>query len=482
MSKVGNVFVTDEEIASEFQRSTERFHVIACWIGIVLNLVWFISDYFVLPNYWLIFIEWRAAVSAVALVVLLFRKKISLSIYHCLFILVLGISIQNSYMWSVMDAEHMKQHTFAYIALFIGAGMLVLWEFYYSVILMVLTLIFNFLFFYLNQTSISFGEFMIDGAMLTFSVGVFCMFLIRSRYRLTLTEIKNRLGLARSKEIIEKEHAVVIEQKLKIETQKNLLEEFNKEVTDSINYAKRIQSALIPTEDEFLKYFKESFVFFKPKDIVSGDFYWIKEVDNKIFYATADCTGHGVPGGFMTMLGLSFLDEIVKVQEIYEPELILNRLREKIIDTLKQTGQVGENKDGMDIVICVYDVSSKKFSFSGANNSLYQINPDSDDLLEFKPDKQPCGFYHAAKPFTKVDIQVAKGSIFYSFTDGYADQFGGPKGKKFKYRQLEEILNTNKHLPFSQQKQILKDSIYAWMTNRYPQTDDMLIVGVKIDQ
>ena len=473
------VKIPENQIKEEFLRSTEKYHVIACWVGIVLNIAWFISDYFVMPSYWLTFIEWRISVSLITLVLLILRKKLSLTIYHCLFFLVVGISIQNAYMWSVMDAEHMKQHTFAYIALFIGAGMLVLWEIYFSIILMVLTFFFNILFFYLFQTKINFGEFMIDGAMLTFSSGIFCMFLIRSRYKLTFTEIKSRLELARSKEIIEEEHKRVSGQKIQIEAQKNQLEEFNKEITDSINYAKRIQAALLPAESDFKKYFKESFIFFKPKDIVSGDFFWIKELKGKIFYATADCTGHGVPGGFMTMLGLSFLDEIVKVKGINEPDQILNSLREKIVFTLKQTGETGENKDGMDIALCSVDFNSKEIIFSGANNSIYHLNNEK-ALLEIKPDKQPCGFFHHSKSFTTKKILFGDDESVYSFTDGYADQFGGPKGKKFKYKQLEELLIHNAHQSMSIQREILDHTIKNWTLDKYPQTDDILVIGIKL--
>ena len=479
MNKSAGIFISREQIKQEFYRSTERFHVIACWVGILLNLIWFVSDYFVLHEHWISFMEWRVTVSTGTIILLLFRKKIPVSIYVCMFFLVLGIAVQNAYMWSVMDADHMKQHTFAYMALFVGAGMLVLWEFYFSVILMSLTLISNFVFFSLFQDKMMFAEFMIDGGLLTFSVGIFCMFMIRSRYRLTMTEIKSRLELAKSKEIIEKEHTVVSEQKLQIESHKNLLEEVNKEITDSINYAKRIQAALIPTQKEFDQHFRQNFILFQPKDIVSGDFYWIKELGGKIYYATADCTGHGVPGGFMTMLGLSFLDEIVKVDGIIEPGQILDTLKERIVVTLKQTGEAGENKDGMDIALCCVDLSARQLTYAAANNSIYTFDP-IEHLAEHKPDKQPCGFFHASMPFSSNTISLTNGMMVYSLTDGYPDQFGGPKGKKFKYRQLEELLIQNANASVELQKKMLSDTLRQWMQNKYPQVDDILLIGIKI--
>jgi cytochrome c oxidase subunit IV len=224
-----------------------------------------------------------------------------------MFILVLGIVVQNAYMWSVMDIEHFQQHAFAYMVLFIGVGMLVLWEVIFSVIILAATIISNVIF-YLANSQLTVQEFIINGGLLILTVAVFCVFLIRTRYNLTYSEIRSRLELAKSKEIIEQKHEEVVHQK--------------KEITDSINYARSIQESLIPVESHFNSHFKDSFVLFKPKDIVSGDFFWIYEKNNEIFYATADCTGHGVPGGFMTMLGLSFLDEIVEVKGVKIPSEI----------------------------------------------------------------------------------------------------------------------------------------------------------------
>jgi phosphoserine phosphatase RsbU/P len=469
--------IDPELVKSEFYKNTEKFHVIACWVGIILNLVWFASDYFVLPDHWLQFVEWRIAVSASSLVLLLLRHKLGLNIYQVVFWLVLGISVQNAYMWSVMDLAHMQKHAFAYMVLFIGVGMLVLWDFIYSVILVVLTIVANMVF-YRMYSPLSVDEFTINGALLTFTVAIFSMFLIRGRQRLTIKEITSRLALARSKEIIEKEHGIVIQQKKEIEQQHDELEEKSKEITDSINYAKRIQTAFIPSEKVFASHFRESFVYFRPKDIVSGDFYWLLERDNKIFYVTADCTGHGVPGGFMTMLGLSFLDEIVGIKGETRTDAIVNYLRERIINTLKQTGDAGESKDGMDIAVCCLDKESKQLTFTGANNPVYICR--GSELIELKPDKQPCGFYFEPRPFSRTDYQLHEGDIVYSFTDGYADQFGGVQGKKFRYRELRRILIDNSTLPLARQKEVLASTMEAWMGKEHQQLDDILVIGVKI--
>lgn len=469
--------IDPELVKSEFYKNTEKFHVIACWVGIILNLVWFASDYFVLPDHWLQFAEWRIAVSSSSLLLLVFRHKLGLNIYQCVFYLVLGISVQNAYMWSVMDLEHMQKHAFAYMVLFIGVGMLILWDFVYSVILVILTIIANIVFYKL-YSPLSVDEFTINGALLTFTVAIFSMFLIRGRQRLTIKEITSRLALARSKEMIEKEHSIVIQQKREIEQQHGQLEEKTREITDSINYAKRIQTAFIPTQQAFAAHLPESFVYFRPKDIVSGDFYWITRKNECVFYVTADCTGHGVPGGFMTMLGLSFLDEIVEIKGEMHTDMIVNKLRDRIISTLKQSGDAGENKDGMDVAVCSIDTKRKMLSFTGANNPIYICRHG--ELIELKPDKQPCGFYFEPRPFSRTDYQLQSGDIIYSFTDGYADQFGGAQGKKFRYKELRRILLENSSQPLSRQKEILAKTMEDWMGTQHQQLDDILVIGVKI--
>lgn len=459
----GEIIVSNELVVKEFTRSTERFQIITCWVGIVLNLVWFISDYFVLPAYWVPFLLFRAGVSFTTLVVLLTKKITKIDIYRTLFVLVIGISIQNAYMWSVMDLEHLQKHAFAYMVLFIGVGMLVYWDVIFSIVLLVITVISNIVFYKLNS-NLSIDEFVISGGLLVFTVALFSVFLIRTRYRLTLNEIRSRLELAKSKEIIEEERNVVIEQK--------------KEITDSINYARRIQRAFIPAESEFNSCFTDSFVLFKPKDIVSGDFYWMHKKNNKIYYATADCTGHGVPGGFMTMLGLSFLEEIIDSKRSDNPAEVLNLLRDKIINTLKQGASSEENKDGMDIVLCCVDTKERVLTYAAANNSFYIGRGGA--LIDLKADKQPCGFFHDPKPFTAYEYQLEQGDCVYTFTDGYADQFGGPKGKKFRYKQFETLLIDNCKKPFTHQKEILGSAFENWK-GKLEQVDDVLVIGVKIN-
>jgi serine phosphatase RsbU (regulator of sigma subunit) len=465
--------IADSIVKKAFYESTEKTHIIACWVGILLNLVWAISDYFVQRDYFVSFFVFRLAISVISIVLLFIRKKIKVSIYSCMFVLVLGISIQNSYMWSVMDLAHFEEHTFAYMVLFIGTGMLVLWEGWLSIILLGLTVLSNLIFYNINST-LTPREFVIHGGLMTLTVLLFSLFLIRSRYKLTYNEIKSRLNLELSKQKLEM-------QNIEIEKQNKTLEYKNKEITDSINYARNIQMASIPAEDRFHQAFDQSFVFYKPKDIVSGDFYWIYEADQVIYYATGDCTGHGVPGGFMTMLGLTFLEEIIAGRRIEDPAEVLNLLRAKIINALNQNGSIGEQKDGMDITICRVDKTNNTLSYASANNSLYVIrrNEDAPIMEKLPADRQPCGFYHNNQPFTTRTVQLKQGDCIYTLTDGYADQFGGPKGKKFRVKELENILLKACHKTFKEQRDVLSNELNKWQGN-LEQVDDVLIIGVSV--
>jgi tetratricopeptide (TPR) repeat protein len=250
----------------------------------------------------------------------------------------------------------------------------------------------------------------------------------------------------------------------------------NKDITASITYAKRIQDALLKDEEHFSTHLPSHFIFLKPKDIVSGDFHWTLEKQDYWYFGAVDCTGHGVPGGFMSMLGIAFLNEINASVQLLNPAEILEQLRHKIMKELHQTGAAGESKDGMDISLARFDIKTKELQWSGANNSLYHIH--GNELIEIKADKQPIGYHPEPKPFVNHSVQLQKGESIYLFTDGFPDQFGGPKKRKFMYKPLKDLLLSIQHKSAEEQKTILSVTLSKWM-EKEDQTDDILVMGVK---
>lgn len=272
---------------------------------------------------------------------------------------------------------------------------------------------------------------------------------------------------------------LTIEQDLfaKISEQKEEIERQQRELQDSLRYAGSIQSALLPDERFIRKLFPESFIFFRPRDIVSGDFYWIYKKRNAAVLVAADCTGHGVPGAFMSILGISFLNEIIS-NGIPKANIILNQLRENIMKTLHQTGDLSKHKDGMDMVLVIIDFERKELQFSGAFNPMYMIR--NEKLIEFRGDKMPIGIGPTIeKSFTNKRLKIRSEDILYIFSDGFADQFGGAEEKKFKYGPFKDLLlKIHKH-PMDKQKQLLEQKFRRWRGD-LEQVDDILIIGLKI--
>ena len=276
----------------------------------------------------------------------------------------------------------------------------------------------------------------------------------------------------------QKANKLLTRQNNEIKSQRDKIAVQQKNITDSIQYASRIQNALLP-EDVYLKeVIPEHFILNKPKDIVSGDFYWLKQIKNKLIIAVADCTGHGVPGAFMSMLGVSFLNEIVKDKNIISASKALNRLNESVKKALHQTGKEDEARDGMDIALCVINKDTLELEFSGAYNPVYIVR--NKELIQLKGDKRPIGI-HLKRDivFTDKQLQLQKGDLIYIFSDGYCDQIGGAKNTKFKPGPFRELLVSIQDKTMNEQKEILDKTIEKWKGD-YEQIDDILIMGIKI--
>jgi serine phosphatase RsbU (regulator of sigma subunit) len=270
----------------------------------------------------------------------------------------------------------------------------------------------------------------------------------------------------------EKEQALKV-----IELQKFELELKDKNNTDSLIYAQRIQEALLPSETYFRKHFEDSFILFKPKDIVSGDFYWIGEKDEKIFVVAADCTGHGVPGALMSMIGLEIVEKTINVDNIEIPSKILAVMNKGLEKTFSREKNIGTIiRDGMDIGLCVIDRKRRKVEYAGAFLPLYLIRDGS--LVEISADKIIIGMNPDGLPYTDHELDLLADDIFYIFSDGYVDQFGGSENRKFMYRRFRYLLMTIHNFPVNDQKAILEENIKTWMGVN-EQVDDMMVIGFR---
>lgn len=236
--------------------------------------------------------------------------------------------------------------------------------------------------------------------------------------------------------------------------------------------------AMLPEKEHFGKFFSDYFIIFKPRDIVSGDFFWIGEDEKHIFFTVADCTGHGVPGAFMSTLGISMLNEIITNKSDLKANTVLSLLRDKIKTSLHQTGKEGEAADGMDIAFCVLNKNRKTLEFSGAYNPLFIFQEG--EFREYKADRMPIGIYYGENDtFTNYRIKVKKGDTLYIFSDGLVDQFGGPEGVKYKISKLKKLLSDINYKPMEEQRNIIETEFEKWRGSA-EQVDDITMIGIRI--
>ncbi|GAB4280295.1 MAG: hypothetical protein Kow0068_04470 [Marinilabiliales bacterium] len=327
-----------------------------------------------------------------------------------------------------------------------------------------------------------------------------CLILILLIRMYRMKNKANRLLMEQKEEIIS--------QRDEISRQKDIVSARNKEIKDSIEYAVRIQYAIFPNPEILRSYVSEYFIFYQPRDVLSGDFYWFNKIDDLLIIAVADCTGHGVPGALMSILGAAFLNEIINKEKIISPSEILNRLRLEVITVLKQSVNredmitVSQTKDGMDIALCTINLNSLETKYAGANNSIYIVTNNSKtkenlsgynyqpaglnheisnnyDLYEIKADKMPIATYVTMDDFSEHTFQLNKDDAIYMFSDGFADQFGGESGKKFKYKPFKQLILNIAALNMKEQKIKMISSFTEWK-NEYRQVDDVLVTGIRL--
>jgi serine phosphatase RsbU (regulator of sigma subunit) len=282
--------------------------------------------------------------------------------------------------------------------------------------------------------------------------------------------------------VTRKQNKLIALQKKDVELKSMLVEKANselsiknKEITDSIIYAKRIQAAILPPRNKIETYLGQSFVIYQPKDIVAGDFYWLEIKDDKVIFAVADCTGHGVPGAMVSVVCNNGLNRSVREYGLTRPNEILDKTRDIVIQEFDKSEE--DVNDGMDISLVSLDFNSKILQWSGANNALIIVR--GSEVIEIKADKQPIGKYVKAKPFTNHELELVKGDVIYAFTDGFHDQFGGPNGKKYLYKRFRELLLKNASLDMKTQQTNFVNVFNEWKGEN-EQVDDICIIGVRI--
>lgn len=311
-------------------------------------------------------------------------------------------------------------------------------------------------------------------------VGIVGLLVFYIRYR----ERKLKKEKEYLEKVVKERTAEVVAQKEHIEEQHKIVSEQKQEITSSITYARRIQQAVLPGIDILKENTADSFVLYKPRDIVSGDFYWIGKSGNLLIVTAADCTGHGVPGAFMSMLGISFMNKIIREQKIEMPNEVLGQMRSNVITSLHQGNFEGTTKDGMDMALCVINLDTLVLTFAGAYNPAVVIS--NNEAVELKADRMPVGLHIVMNDFTPETVQLKKGDCVYLFSDGYQDQMGGPDGRKFMRKNLRELLTSIHQKPFEEQKELLDTNIENWRHNpalpngEIDQMDDILVLGFTV--
>lgn len=449
-----------QEVKIELTKLTQANHDLVIRVVSVLNIVFAVSDYFTAPDFWFSFLLIRIVITTIFFSVYYFQENLKIHPKWTLYIAYLGCIIENSYMYNVLDADTLQKFTLSFITTFIGAGLFAIWNLRLSILAVVFSIGLNAILF-ASMSPLTLNEFLSNGAFLTLMVAICAIIPIHTRMTALTKEITYRFQLAAASNVIANK---------------------NKNILDSIEYAKRIQDAMLPSQKDLAALPYECFVFYQPKDIVSGDFYWFNQAeqnDKKLLnVAIGDCTGHGVPGALMSILGMSSIQEIYAQDALYSPHQILNQLRKKITLNLKQTGVLGEQKDGMDLGLIHYYPEDRKLEFAGAHFPVWIVRNQS--LIEIKGDRMPIGIHYGKeKPFTLQTITLEEGDWIYLFTDGFADQMGGDLNKKYLSKNFKKFLLSIAHLSTDQQKEAIEKEFQNWK-DQNDQIDDVLVFGLRV--
>jgi serine phosphatase RsbU (regulator of sigma subunit) len=426
-----------------------KLGLIAC----PLWLTWILFDYYFANQFYLVFMPFRILCSVLSLifVLLIVKTKINfgilVGIYYFFYMLAL------TFMFLNIEIE-------SFTIYFVGFQMIII-VFYFLA-----TYTFQILYVLTAQTVSSFllilvfskptvGDIMANGGFAFSNVIIISIFIGYANIKRVKKQVVSELVLRKTYKILEAK---------------------NSEILDSISYAKRIQSAILPQPKLVKEFLEDSFILYKPKDIVAGDFYWLEIVEDNVLFAAADCTGHGVPGAMVSVVCNNGLNRAVREHKLIEPDQILNKTRELVIEEFEKSDE--EVNDGMDISLCVLNLETFQLKWAGANNPLWILR--NGQIIEYKGDKQPIGKHYDSKPFSLIEVQLEKNDIIYIFTDGFQDQFGGAKEKKFRAAKMKELLLSLIEKSMEEQRIIIDETFEKWK-GELEQVDDVCVIGVRIN-
>ncbi len=498
-------------IQEEFNSRSYKVLVPIAGISVLITPVWILMDYFSTPATWKTLAVIRLIGTAFYLVLYLLLKKKKISWKTTLYAFIIVTSAYTGYMIKYIPSEILSKFLTGYsiVYIVIAALLYITWQEYLLMfgIAVFFLVVFNALF----QVHPMDKMLLSDGTML-WAIGGFGTVAVHFKYTALIREItaqvKNELltqelqaaneELSQKNEEIHKQSEFVKNLNLKLEKQNTELFKKNKDITDSIRVAKRIQGALLATNKKYFRLFPPHFIFFRPKDIVSGDFYWFYGNEKEKLLAVADCTGHGVPGSLLSVLGLNILNELVK-ENIKTPNIMLNELRERINRILNPEGSTTVMYEGMDISLLKIN-DNNQIEWAGANNPLYVITQNEKTLknlakyqsskstlqegektlLQIPADKMPVGYFAAYEPFTLHSLEIQKGDELVLFSDGFSDQFGGKKDKKLKVKNFKRLMISLYPFPVNLQVQKLETFFEAWK-GKNEQTDDVTVIAIKMN-
>lgn len=445
------------QVAQLIENKQNRILEMILFVGAFLWLIWIFFDYWFAPEKWLQILPFRLMGSLAFFLAYFFKRKLNFKQKQNIAFSTVNISL--AYMFAIIDKSNFPTYftgfTFTtaiiYQTFHISRKLNLIYSF--SILgVFLIAYIFN---------EYTFVEILGGGGFATLSILFLMAFIAENNRQADIDFFQNTLLIQQQKQDIESK---------------------NKSITESITYAKRIQMSILPNEEAVRKSFSDVFIIYKPKDIVSGDFYWFAESKDKIVIAVADCTGHGVPGAFMTLINNNFLNQIIKEQQIFEPHRALQCVREKVILSLNTYQERDYIKDGMDISLLSIDKTTFEVQFAGANRPLWVLRDETlSQIEEIKGDKLFIGYDDdwQSKNFQKQEFFLNKGDRIYLFTDGITDQFGGEKNRKFGQSRLKQVLLETAYQPLKIQKIILEDALQRWQ-GANQQTDDMCMVGIEI--